>query len=90
METIANKTHPTCEASGPRVLGYRMLDSGSWVRDEEGHTSGGYPSVIHVAGPKDATRTIGYREQNSHACGWCYLNASHSLDEHARKMNGRG
>lgn len=64
---------------------FRRLDY-SWVRDHPGeYTSGGYALTVHVTGPDDQspihlTYPTGYRSE----CGWCYLGANHSDDEHDR------
>lgn len=66
---------------------FRRLER-SWVRDHEGEwTSGGYPLTVHVSGegdhsPVHSTYPTGYDSR----CGWCYLGANHSDDEHARKL----
>jgi hypothetical protein len=63
---------------------FRRLGSGSWVRDHDGEvTSGGHALVVHVARNGDISAS--HRTYDP-TCGWCYLGANHSGDEHARKV----
>lgn len=66
---------------------FRRLERG-WVRDHAGqHVSNGGPLVVHVTGPEDhspnhATYPRGYDSR----CGWCWLGANHSDEEHTRRL----
>lgn len=57
----------------------RRIDGG-WVRDTNTWTTGGWPSVTHLAGPDDETPA--YRGRYSFDCSPCYFGHSHTEAKH--------
>ena len=68
----------------------RAVDRG-FVRDLPGFTSGGHPIVVHLLDCEDTSPVfVGYVDgrnvQRPNECGWCYLNASHTVAAHEAQI----
>ena len=66
---------------------YRRTDLGGYVRKGEGRDGMGRPVWEYVTGPEDVsdghtTYPTGYDDR----CGWCWLGAPHSEDEHVARV----
>jgi hypothetical protein len=64
---------------------YERTGRDGWVR--WAIQADGSEHAVHAAGKGDTSPThLTYPRGYDHRCGWCWLNASHTRNEHERRV----
>lgn len=71
------------------VLRYESGEGAGYIRRERYIPDDGRPAVLeysHAASRSDVSPRHRIYPDYDHRCGWCWLNATHTQDAHAREI----